>query len=197
MIWSSRSRSSTLPDMKSAKYQGPIKLVLFDVDGVLTDGGLHIDGKGEQFKTFNVRDGLAVALLRVHGIRCGVLSGKASPSLDFRIHQLGMDVAVTGRLEKLDALAAICGDLGIDEGEIAYVGDDVVDLPLAGRVGRFYAPADAHPLVLAAADVVADTCGGRGVGREVAERVLAEGGIGLQEAYAPLVAGWSAAGAVQ
>ena len=91
--------------MESAKYQGPIKLVLFDVDGVLTDGGLHIDGKGEQFKTFNVRDGLAVALLRVHGIRCGVLSGKASPSLDFRIHQLGMDVAVTGRLEKLDALA--------------------------------------------------------------------------------------------
>jgi len=73
----------------------------------------------------------------------------------------------------------------------------VVDLPLAGRVGRFYAPADAHPLVLAAADVVADARGGRGVGREVAERVLAEGGVDLQKAYAPLIAGWSAAGAVQ
>ncbi|HIE5649159.1 TPA: KdsC family phosphatase [Stenotrophomonas maltophilia] len=183
--------------MASARYQGPIKLVLFDVDGVLTDGGLHIDGKGEQFKTFNVRDGLAVALLRVYGIRCGVLSGKASPSLDFRIRQLGMDVAVTGRLEKLDALAAICGDVGVCESEIAYVGDDVVDLPLAGRVGRFYAPSDAHPLVLAAADVVTDARGGRGVGREVAERVLAEGGVDLQAAYAPLIAGWSAAGAVQ
>ncbi|MNT93252.1 3-deoxy-D-manno-octulosonate 8-phosphate phosphatase KdsC [compost metagenome] len=94
-------------------------------------------------------------------------------------------------------MAAICGDLGINEAEIAYVGDDVVDLPLAGRVGRFYAPSDAHPLVLAAADVVADAQGGRGVGREVAERVLAEGGVGLKEAYAPLIAGWNAAGAVQ
>jgi len=179
------------------KYQGAIKLVLFDVDGVLTDGGLHIDCKGEQFKTFNVRDGLAVALLRVHGIRSGVLSGKTSPSLDFRIQQLGMDVAVTGRLEKLEALAGICSDLAISADQIAYVGDDVVDLPLVGRVGRFYAPSDAHPLVLAAADVVADAQGGRGVGREVAERVLAEGGVGLQQAYDPLIAGWNAAGAVQ
>lgn len=183
--------------MLPMKYQGPIKLVLFDVDGVLTDGGLNIDGNGEQYKTFNVRDGLAVALLRVHGIRSGVLSGKASPSLDFRIQQLGMDVAITDRLEKREALAGICADLDIQESEIAYVGDDVVDLPLAGRVGRFYAPADAHPLVLAAADVVADAQGGRGVGREVAERVLAEGGVDLQQAYAPLIAGWNAAGAVQ
>jgi 3-deoxy-D-manno-octulosonate 8-phosphate phosphatase (KDO 8-P phosphatase) len=178
-------------------YQGSIQLVLFDVDGVLTDGTLFLDGQGEQIKPFNVRDGLAIGLLRAHSIRSGVLSGKASAALDYRIRQLGFDVAVTGRLGKREAYAAIRREHALEDAEIAYVGDEVVDLPLAGLVGRFYAPADAHPLVLARADHVVAAKGGRGVAREVAEHVLQSGGLDLEQAYRPLIDQWDRHHAVQ
>lgn len=181
----------------SGMYSGPIKLVLFDVDGVLTDGSLFIDGRGETMKTFNVRDGLAVALLRAHAIRTGVLSGKSSSSLDFRVQQLGFDVAVTGRLEKMEAFAGICEQEGLDGAAVAYVGDDVVDLPLAGCVGYFYAPADAHPLVLQRADRVLEASGGRGAARETAEHILTSSGLSLEQAYEPLLEQWGRFNAVQ
>lgn len=178
-------------------YSGQIRLVLFDVDGVLTNGTLLLDGNGEALKAFNVRDGLAVALLRAHGIRTGVLSGKASSPLDFRIRQLGFDVAITGKLEKEDALAAIGEQEGLDYASIAYVGDDVVDLPLVGLVGRFYAPADAHPLVLAHADHVLASRGGGGAARETADHILVSAGLTLEQAYAPLLKQWGRLNAVQ
>lgn len=181
----------------SSLYQGPIRLVLFDVDGVLTDGTLFLDGQGELVKPFNVRDGLAVGLLRAHGILSGVLSGKASAPLDYRIRQLKFDVAVTGKLEKREAYAALKREHALEDAEVAYVGDDVVDLPLAGLVGRFYAPADAHPLVLARADHVVGAKGGHGVAREVAEHVLHSGGLGLEHAYQPLMDQWDRHHAVQ
>lgn len=178
-------------------YQGAVRLVLFDVDGVLTDGSLHLDGEGERIKAFNVRDGLAIALLRAHGIRSGVLSGKSSAALDFRIRQLGFDVAVTGRLEKREAYVAIKREQGLSDMQIVYVGDDVVDLPLMGQVGRFYAPSDAHSLVLARADYVVRVCGGKGVAREVAEHVLQSDGLSIEQVYAPLIEQWSRFDAVQ
>lgn len=183
--------------MTDARYGGPIRLLLLDVDGVLTDGTLLFGSDGETVKGFNVRDGLAVALLRAHGVATGVLSGKSSAPLDFRIKQLGFDVAVTGRLEKRDALAGIVQQLGISPSEVAYVGDDVVDLPLAGHVGLFYAPADAHPLVKDRADHVLALGGGRGAAREAAEHVLTSAGLSLEDAYAPLIRDWSAHHAVQ
>lgn len=164
-----------------------IELVLFDVDGVLTDGTIWMDGDGEAVKGFHVQDGLAVSLLRTHGIRSGVLSGKTSAPLDARIAQLGFDVAVTGKIGKAAALAAICEDQAIAPERIAFVGDDVVDLPLVGTVGRFYAPADAHPLVQEAADVVLTRDGGRGVAREAAEHVLADRGLSLHTMYRPFI----------
>lgn len=164
-----------------------IELVLFDVDGVLTDGTIWMDGSGEAVKGFHVQDGLAVSLLRVHGIRSGVLSGKTSAPLDARIKQLGFDVAVTGTLGKAEALVSITSELGVSADEVAFVGDDVVDLPLAGTVGQFYAPSDAHPLVLAAANVVLTRPGGRGVAREAAEHVLAARGLSLEDMYKPLL----------
>lgn len=164
-----------------------IKLILFDVDGVLTDGTIWMDGEGESFKGFHVQDGLAVSLLHTHDILCGVLSGKSSAPLDKRVEQLQFDVAVTGTLGKRDALSKIVTELQISEDEVAFVGDDVVDLPLIGVVGRFYAPSDAHPLVRQAADVVLTRPGGRGVAREAAEHVLTERGIDLAGMYAPLL----------
>ena len=183
--------------MGGSAYQGPIRLVLFDVDGVLTDGSLHFTGDGEHMKTFNVRDGLAIALLRAHGISSGVLSGKSSAALDYRVRQLRCDVVVTGQLEKLGAYSAIRQDLGLSDGQIAFVGDDVVDLPLAGRVARFYAPSDAHSLVLARADHVTAARGGHGVAREVAEHLLQSGGLSLEQAYLPLLDGWGRLDAMQ
>jgi 3-deoxy-D-manno-octulosonate 8-phosphate phosphatase (KDO 8-P phosphatase) len=170
--------------------EGGIQLVLFDVDGVLTDGTIYVDGSGELMKSFNVRDGLAISLLRVHGIRTGVLSGKSSSSLDFRVQELGFDVVVTGRLEKRSAYEEIRNDEGLSDSQIAYVGDDVVDLPLAGQVGRFYAPADAHPLVLDRADHVLTAVGGRGAAREAAEHLLLTRGLSLEQVYAPMMDKW-------
>lgn len=178
-------------------YQGTIRLVLFDVDGVLTDGSLQLNGEGEALKTFNVRDGLAVALLRAHGIRCGILSGKTSAPLDYRIRQLKFDVAVTGKLEKTAAYEAIKREQQLEDVQIAYVGDDVVDLPLIGRVGQFYAPSDAHVLVLQRADHVMKACGGHGVAREVAEHLLMQDGMSLEQVYRPLINQWSWHDAVQ
>lgn len=172
-------------------------MLVCDVDGVLTDGTLYVGASGEVLKSFNVRDGIAVALLRAHGLEFGLLSGKASPALDERIRQLGIAHAITGQLEKRAAIAQLAADAGVKLAEIAYIGDDVVDLPLCGVVGTFYAPADAHPLVIDRADRVARTRGGRGVAREVAEDILTAGGLPLREAYRPLMANWGEYGAQQ
>ena len=182
---------------KFGLYEGTVRLVLFDVDGVLTDGSLNIGSDGEQTKIFNVRDGLAVALLRAHGVKSGVLSGKSSKPLDFRIKQLGFDVAVTGQLEKRGAFEEIKSQQKLKNSEVVFVGDDVVDLPLAGVAGGFYAPADAHPLVLSKADFVTTARGGRGVAREVAEHLLQSGGLSLQEIYQPLIDSWNKYDAAQ
>jgi len=178
-------------------YRGPIKLALFDVDGVLTDGSLHIDGEGERVKTFNVRDGLAISLLRAHGIRSGILSGKASAALEFRIRQLKFDFSITGQLEKRDAYFSIKAQQNLQNDQIVYVGDDVVDLPLAGLVRCFYAPADAHTLVLKNANHILATKGGHGVAREVAEHILLSDGITLEEMYLPLTDQWNRYDAAQ
>lgn len=178
-------------------YNGPVRLVLFDVDGVLTDGSICVAEDGERTKTFNVRDGLAVALLRAHGIGCGVLSGKASGALDYRVQQLGFDIAITGRLDKLEAYEEIKRQQKLEDSQIVFVGDDVIDLPLASIVEVFYAPSDAHSLVLAKADFVTKSCGGRGVAREVAEHLLQSTGLNLEQIYQPLMNKWNRHDAAQ
>lgn len=172
-------------------YNGPIRLVLFDVDGVLTDGALHIGADGEVLKSFNAKDGVAVALLRAHGIRSGIISGKASPALDYRARQLKLDLAVTGCHDKLSAYSDLKRELGLDDAQIVFVGDDVIDLPVMQQVGLSYAPADAHSLVLHQASHVTRSSGGQGVAREVAEHLLQLGGINLDAAYRPLLSEWS------
>lgn len=179
------------------KYAGTIKLLLLDVDGVLTDGSIYMDGASESHKVFNVRDGLAVALLSAHGVQTGILSGKSSAPLDHRIRQLGIAYAVTGKLHKREGLQEVLRQAGLDAAAIAYVGDDIVDLPLVGIVGRFYAVADAHELIISAADYRLASPGGRGAAREAAEHILLAGGLTLEEAYAPLIDGWDTYGAQQ
>ncbi|WP_110665057.1 KdsC family phosphatase [Salinicola halophilus] len=173
--------------MARLDHRAELALILFDVDGVLTDGTLLIGPEGEALKPFNVQDGLAVGLLRHHGIRSGVLSAKSSAPLLTRANQLGMDVIKTGFQRKLDALSQIVESTGFAPSRIGFVGDDVIDIPVMRRVGVAYAPSDAHPLVRDAADIVCTRAGGRGVAREVAEDLLAARGLDLADMYGHLI----------
>ncbi|MGQ7244773.1 KdsC family phosphatase [Salinicola sp. V024] len=178
----SRDRVMARPDRRDR-----VELVLFDVDGVLTDGTLLIGPEGEALKPFNVRDGVAVGLLRHHGIKSGVLSAKSSRPLITRATQLGMDVIKIGFSHKLEAIRQIAEEQGIAADRIAFAGDDIIDIPVMREVAAAYAPADAHPLVLAAADHVMKTNGGRGVAREIAEDLLLARGLDLADMYAHML----------
>jgi len=160
-----------------------IKLVLFDVDGVLTDGSIYISELGECLKPFNVKDGLAIELLRCHGIATGIVSGKASPALDFRCKQLSFDFVITGCKNKLPKVLEICKTLNIDYANVAFCGDDVLDLPVMRKVGVGVAPADAHTLVLESADLILSSFGGKGVAREFADKLLTASGQSLASVY--------------
>ncbi len=149
-----------------------LELILFDVDGVMTDGSIYIDLHGESFKKFNVKDGLAIELLRSHGIKTGVVSGKASKALSERCEKLGFDFVVTGCKNKLPRVRAICNELGITLEQVAFVGDDVLDLPVMQVCALSFAPSDAHQLVLQQASYITQAAGGYGVVREVADKIL-------------------------
>ena len=164
------------------------RLVLFDVDGVLTDGTLWISAQGEMVKGFNAKDGVAVALLRKYGIATGIVSGKASAALDFRAAQLKFDVAITGCHDKLGAINEWLADKDYGLESVVFVGDDVIDVQIMQAVGSAYAPADAHALAVQAAGHVTQANGGRGVAREVAEHILLGQGLSLEGMYAGLFA---------
>jgi 3-deoxy-D-manno-octulosonate 8-phosphate phosphatase (KDO 8-P phosphatase) len=165
-----------------------IKLVLFDVDGVMTDGTIYMSESGEFFKSFNVKDGLAIELLRVHGIKSGIISGKASHALTKRCQQLSFDVIETGCKHKLPKLEEICAYFKITTDEIAFCGDDVLDLPIMEQCGFSVAPADAHQLVLAEADWISEYKGGSGMVRDFVDNLLcSQYGLTLKQVYEPLM----------
>jgi len=165
-----------------------IKMVLLDVDGVLTDGTIYMSEQGEYLKAFNVKDGLAIELLRSHGILTGVISGKASAALSLRCQQLGFDKVITGCKNKGPQLTNICLEFGITLKEIAFCGDDVLDLPVFDLVGLCAAPADSHQLVLEKANWVTRANGGNGMVREFVDKLLCiQNESTLEEVYAPLM----------
>jgi len=161
-----------------------IRLVLFDVDGVLTDGTLYIGPDGELFKAFNAKDGVAISLLKKHGIQVGIISGKASKALDFRVKQLGIDHAITGCSDKLSALNSLIAKTNFKLDQIAFVGDDIIDIAVMKKVALSIAPSDAHQLAIDAAYFVSLAKGGEGVARESAEYILKNAGLSLEEMYA-------------
>ncbi|WP_059021725.1 KdsC family phosphatase [Vibrio coralliirubri] len=165
-----------------------IKMVLLDVDGVMTDGSIYINQDGEFFKSFNVKDGLAIELLRSHNILAGVISGKASLSLDTRCQQLGFDEIITGCKNKLPALIDICSKYEITSDQIAFLGDDVLDIPIFEKVGLAVAPIDAHSLAIDSADWVSSLEGGKGMVREFVDLLLVTRlDKSLKEIYQPLL----------
>lgn len=152
----------------------PIRLVVLDVDGVLTDGTLVYTAAGEESKRFSVRDGLAIRLLLRSGIQVAVISGRASAAVAVRCRELGIsdELVVQGSKDKAADLEALERRLGLADHQVAAVGDDLPDLPLLQRAGFAACPADAAPEVAAAAHLVCGSGGGRGAVREVAEILL-------------------------
>ncbi len=149
-----------------------IKLVITDVDGVLTDGLLHYDANGEAIKSFHVRDGLGIKMLIESGIQVAVLSGRSSPILQKRIEDLGIKLAFLGKLEKESACFELMKLAGVSAEQTAYIGDDSVDLPAFAVCGFSFAVADAAGYVRDCADYVLSLGGGKGAFREMSDMIL-------------------------
>lgn len=149
-----------------------IRTVIFDVDGVLTDGSLYLGDDGQEYKAFNSRDGHGMVMLAHGGVTLAIITGRRSDVVRIRMESLGIEHVLQGRREKLPAYKELKQQLGVDDHQVAYVGDDVVDLPVMRRVGLAVAVADAHPLVLEHAHWRTPSPGGRGAAREVCEFIL-------------------------
>jgi 3-deoxy-D-manno-octulosonate 8-phosphate phosphatase (KDO 8-P phosphatase) len=150
-----------------------IKLLLLDVDGVLTDGRLYYGSGGEVIKTFDVRDGYGLKLWHEAGFRSGIISGRNSDIVSFRAAELKMSFVYQGNDDKIAAFDELMKEAGVQTDEIAFVGDDTLDIPVFERVGLAIAVADAHEKVRSTAHYITKARGGRGAVREVIDLLLA------------------------
>ncbi|RMF87128.1 MAG: phenylphosphate carboxylase subunit delta, partial [Nitrospirae bacterium] len=148
-----------------------------DVDGVLTDGRIVYDSAGAEAKAFHVRDGQRIKLAIRHGLAFGIITGRSSEVVRRRAAELGIAHVHQGAKRKLPVLEALLGETGLDPEAVAYVGDDIVDLPVMRRVGWAVAVADAPEAVRAHAHWVTRSPGGRGAVAEVVERILEAKGL--------------------
>ncbi len=149
-----------------------VRLVVFDVDGVLTDGGLFFGDDGQEYKAFYSRDGHGMKMLRETGVEIGIITGRSSAVVAHRMNNLGIEHVFQGRVEKLPAWEELLGTLRLAPGQVAYVGDDVVDLPVMRRAGLAVAVQDAHALVKQHAHWQTPSPGGRGAARDVCELIM-------------------------
>ena len=159
-----------------------LKLVVFDVDGVLTDGRLLYTEQGEGIKCFNVKDGVAMKLLPKWGIQVAVITAKDSAPLRLRMQDLKVEHFYPGCHNKAEAFDDLISRLDVKPTEAAYVGDDIIDLQVMLKVGVSLCPADAHVLVKRRCSLVLSKSAGEGVAREVADIILSSR-MSLEEAY--------------
>jgi 3-deoxy-D-manno-octulosonate 8-phosphate phosphatase (KDO 8-P phosphatase) len=153
-----------------------VRLVLFDVDGVLTDGRLYMDNDGQEYKAFNSRDGHGLKLLARSGVEVGIITGRSSGVVEHRSRELGIRHVHQGCIDKLAVYLDLTARLGLEPAQTAFVGDDVVDLPILLRAGLAVAVQDAHPLVRQHAHWVTPSAGGQGAARELCEFIMAAQG---------------------
>jgi 3-deoxy-D-manno-octulosonate 8-phosphate phosphatase (KDO 8-P phosphatase) len=158
--------------MNAVERAARVRLMILDVDGVLTDGSLYYGSSGEALKAFNVRDGHGVKLLREGGIDVAILTARQSEIVAVRARELGVERVVQGAADKVAGFERLLMETGTPEERCGYVGDDWPDLAVLARVGFAATVADAAPEVRAAAHWVAAASGGRGAVRELAEFVL-------------------------
>lgn len=150
----------------------PIKLVVFDVDGVLTDGSLFYGDDGQEYKAFNSRDGHGMKMLQSTGVEIGIITGRTSNVVNHRVQNLGIKYVYQGQLHKLPAFEELVKKTGLSIEQVAYVGDDVVDLPLLIRAGLAITVKDGHELAKQHAHWVTPSCGGRGAARDICEMIM-------------------------
>jgi 3-deoxy-D-manno-octulosonate 8-phosphate phosphatase (KDO 8-P phosphatase) len=149
-----------------------ISLLLLDVDGVMTDGGIIYDASGLETKRFNVKDGHGIKMLQRYGVEVGIITGRTSIVVDNRSRELGISLVYQGSLKKLDSYEDIKQKTGLADDQIAFMGDDVIDVPVLRRVGFSAAPLDSLSEVLSVVDYVATLPGGCGAVREVCDHIL-------------------------
>jgi 3-deoxy-D-manno-octulosonate 8-phosphate phosphatase (KDO 8-P phosphatase) len=154
-----------------------IKMVLLDVDGVLTSGDIIYSDNGEQTKIFNVKDGIGIRLLKEAGIKVGIITGRKGRALHYRCANLGIDLIFEGIMRKDQVLETVTAHTGIAEEAMAYVGDDLPDLPVMKRVGLSVAVADAHEILQQHAHMTTQARGGKGAVREISEAILKAQGV--------------------
>ncbi len=154
-----------------------VRLVILDVDGVLTDGGLTFDNRGEEYKTFNSLDGHGVRLLLDCGLEVAVITGRESGIVEHRMRDLGVRHIYQGSRDKLPAFERLLADTGLAPEQVAYVGDDLPDLPVMRRVGFAIAVQNAHSFVKQHCDWVTTALGGHGAVREVSDFLLQAQGL--------------------
>jgi 3-deoxy-D-manno-octulosonate 8-phosphate phosphatase (KDO 8-P phosphatase) len=153
-----------------------IKLLLLDVDGVLTDGRIFYDNNGVETKAFDVKDGHGLKLVQRAGIMVGLITGRSSEVVALRARELGIEIVHQWAKDKLIPYAKVLESLGLTDEQVAYVGDDVVDLPILRRVGFSATVADAVDDVKPLVDYIAKLPGGRGAVREICDFLLKKSG---------------------
>ncbi|MGP0171934.1 KdsC family phosphatase [Pseudomonas sp. NCHU5208] len=149
-----------------------VKLAVFDVDGVLTDGRLYFLEDGSEFKTFNTLDGHGIKMLMAAGVRTAIISGRKTPVVERRANNLGIQHLFQGREDKLVVLDGLLAELGLNYEQVAYLGDDLPDLPVMRRVGLGMAVASADGFVRQHAHGVTQARGGEGAVREFCELIM-------------------------
>jgi 3-deoxy-D-manno-octulosonate 8-phosphate phosphatase (KDO 8-P phosphatase) len=161
-----------MPTTDLAARAARVRLLLLDVDGVLTDGRIVYADDGTEVKRFHVRDGSGLKFWRQTGKRAAVVSGRSSPAVDRRAAELGLAPVIQGQGDKLPAFERVLAETGLSAAEVCAVGDDLPDLPVLARAGLAVAVADACPEVRAAADYVTAVPGGAGAVRDAIEWLL-------------------------
>lgn len=157
-----------------------VQLLICDVDGVLSDGSIYLGNQGEEYKSFNTKDGFGIKALQNAGIAVAVITGRNSTIVAERMKSLGVQHVYQGQSDKMHSYQTLLAELGLPPEQTAYIGDDVVDLPVMQDCGLGVAVADAHPLVRQKADYITRLAGGRGAVRELCDLMLEARGMLLQ-----------------
>ena len=160
-------------DVKSLTERAKkIEFLLLDVDGILTDGRIFIDSYGNELKTFHIHDGHGIYLLKKSGIGVGIISGRSSRSVEYRAKELNITEVFQGITDKVSVYKQIAGKYNLTEDQVAFMGDDLIDLPLLRMVGFSATAADAVREVREVVDMISDKMGGGGAVREVTDFIL-------------------------
>lgn len=149
-----------------------IRLVVFDVDGVLTDGSLFIGDDGQEYKAFNSRDGHGIKMMLRNGVDGAIITGRTSKVVEHRVTDLGIQHVRQGCADKLPVYQEMIATLGLHNEQVAFIGDDIVDLPIMLHTGLSIATSDAHPMVKRHSHWITPSAGGRGAARDLAEMVM-------------------------